>query len=299
MLPHSVSAQQNRVHSNWDCNGFDKSCTIKLNGTHRVEEVHYTLEEPIICPAEKLKTECVVVVNISNSHPEWVAVNPCRLRWTADDWHQTKTVRIETVHDYVHASNEARQVHLMTQVTGSRSEPYRGYDPLDLYIESAPQGSAQCRATGDPHYTTFDGKYWHYYDGNRRNPTRVTLYKSTKRDFVVQVQVRGNPAVACAMAGREGNDRVMINNCGGGVRVEADFHTKRADDQPRIDVSGDTYTVYFKSGAWMRAQITGWGINVWTESDDPKALLEQRPFISIDIHTAPSSPLLPSLVLGR
>lgn len=157
----------------------------------------------------------------------------------------------------------------MTQVTGSRSELYQDYDPLDLYVESAAARSANCRATGHHHITTFDGKYWHYYDGNRRNPTRVTLYKSTKRDFVVQVQVRGNPAGACAIAGREGNDRVMINNCGGGIQVEADFHTKKADDQPRIDSSGNTYTVYFKSGAWMRAQVTGWGLNVWTESVDP------------------------------
>ena len=128
-----------RVHSNRDCDGFGKPCAIKLHDG-LVEEVHYTLEEPIICPSGIAdKTECVVVVNISNSHPEWVAVNPCRLRWTADDWHQTKTVRIETVHDYVHSSVESRQVHLMTQVTGSYSELYIGYvtnsdPPLPLYF---------------------------------------------------------------------------------------------------------------------------------------------------------------------
>ena len=207
------------------------------------------------------------MVNISNSHPEWIAVNPCKLRWTADDWYQAKTVQISTVQDYVGA-NELRQVHLATQVTGSLSELYQGYNPADIFVESKKQGSAQCRGTGDPHYTTFDGKYWHYYDGNRRNPTRLTYYKSTVRDFVVQVQVRGNPAVACAIAGREGNDRVMINNCGGdGMRIAADFHTEKVEDQPRIDVSGRTYTVYFKSGAWMRFD----GSNAYLQSVDPGA----------------------------
>ena len=87
---------------------------------------------------------------------------------------------------------------------------------------------------------TFDGRYWHFYDGNRRNPTRVTMYKSTTRDFVVQAQVVGNPAVACALAGREGKDRVMINACNGNVALEADFHSQKVEDQPRIDVSGNT-----------------------------------------------------------
>eukprot|EP00729_Bicosta_minor_P019123 gene19123-35363_t len=281
LLVHDSLAQQHLVSSSKDCDGFGKPCTLKLQDG-LVEEVHFTLDKPINCPPGIAdETECVVVVNISNSHPEWVVINPCWLRWTAEDWNQTKTVRVETVDDYVHSNFEHRQVHLRTDVTGSYAELYRGYDPDDVYLEFTPTGTAQCRATGDrrrratgdrrrrAHYTTFDGKYWHYYDGNSRHTTRLTYYKSTKRDFVVQAQKRGNPAVACAIAGREGNDRVMINNCGGGVRVEADFHTKEVDDQPRIDTSGNTYTVYFKSGAWMRADVAGWGMNIYVQSVDP------------------------------
>ena len=43
---------------------------------------------------------------------------------------------------------------------------------------------------------------------------------------------------------------------------QADYRTKKVEDQPRIDVSGNTYTVYFKSGAWIRASVAGWGMNV-------------------------------------
>jgi hypothetical protein len=238
------------------------------------QEVHFKLEEPIICGDTSL--DCQVVVNISNTHPEWVSVNPCLLIWNTDDWFQTKSVTVRTVQDYVH-ENEDRTVLLRTEVTGvvpgQKAVPdlYISYDPEDIVIASKKQGSAQCRATGDPHYTTFDGKYWHFYDGNRRQPTRLTYYKSTKRDFVMQVQVRGNPAVACAIAGREGDDRVMINNCGGGVSVQASYKTIKVEDQPRIDVSGNTYTVYFKSGAWIRASVSSWGMNVYTQSVDPGA----------------------------
>lgn len=169
--------------------------------------------------------------------------------------------------DYAH-KNEKRQVHLNVKVI-SDSPLYSAFNPSDIYVESKKVGSAQCRATGDPHYTTFDGKYWHYYDGNRRFPTRVTLYRATDRDFVVQNQVRGNPAVACALAGREGKDVIIIDNCGGGLSITANIKSEKVEDQPVIDVSGNTYTVYFKSGAWMRASVSGWGMNVYTQSVDP------------------------------
>ena len=141
-----------------------------------------------------------------------------------------------------------------------------------LGAHDGPQG------TGMTHYTTFDGKCWHYHDGNSRKPTRITTYKSTVRDFVVQEEVVGNPAITCALAGREGHDRVIINACDGNVTVETDFHTQKAEDQPRIDVNGTTHshwgpitthTVHFKSGAWMRCQVTRWGMNVYVESVDP------------------------------
>ena len=94
-------------------------------------------EEPIICPDQK--RECVVVVNISNSHPEWIAINPCLVKWEADEWHQTKRIEVTTVQDYVH-KNEDRQVHLKTQVTGTTSELYQDYDPADIFIESKKDG---------------------------------------------------------------------------------------------------------------------------------------------------------------
>lgn len=125
-----------------------------------------------------------------------------------------------------------------------------------------------CRSTGAAtHTSTFDGNYWHPYLGDSshsRAHQRITYFKSTVRDFVVQVQKRGggkagsgdaqdHQSPVCAMAGREGNDWVMFDTCKGSMRAIANFHTKRVDDLPRIDVQGNTYAVFFKSGAWMRA----------------------------------------------
>lgn len=144
-------------------------------------------------------------------------------------------------------------------------------------------GTQQCRHASGGHTMTFDGKYWHYYDGKTRNFTRTTRYKSTTRDFVIQDQVRGYPARTCALAAREGNDRVIISLCdGAGVIVETDFQTTKVSDQPRIEIKESEnqdhkiYTVYFKSGAWMRAQFAYpyndyLRMNTYFESVDPHA----------------------------
>ena len=54
--------------------------------------VSLTLDEPIICNDQEI--ECAVIVNISNSHPNIVSVEPCYVRWHRDEWHHTKRVRV-------------------------------------------------------------------------------------------------------------------------------------------------------------------------------------------------------------
>ena len=54
--------------------------------------VSLTLDEPIICNDQEI--ECAVIVNISNSHPNIVSVEPCYVRWHRDEWHHTRRVRV-------------------------------------------------------------------------------------------------------------------------------------------------------------------------------------------------------------
>jgi hypothetical protein len=257
------------------CDGYGKSCTIGLRAG-LLQKVTCSLTDPIICPSDA-EGPCEVALTVSNSHPQWVAVNPCLLRWTTDDWHQVKNLEIKTRDDYVEV-NEDRQVHLATKVQ-SASPLYDnpgGDKSADFFLESKQRKSAHCSAVGDPHINTFDGRYWHYYDGDRRDPTRYTLFRSTKSDFVVQAQVYRNPAVHCGVAGRDGRNYVQINNC---PPFGFDFQEDCPDDRelglkencPVVKVSGNTYTVTFKSGAWFRAQINGWGMNLYAETVDPSA----------------------------
>eukprot|EP00038_Savillea_parva_P006784 m.165816 g.165816 ORF g.165816 m.165816 type:complete len:2014 (-) comp12609_c0_seq1:393-6434(-) len=250
-----------RVTNSRGCGGFGRSCTINLEEGLDVMAT-LTLDEPIVCQGTD-NFECSVIVNISNSHPHIVAVEPCYVRWTRTEWHQPRRVRITAVQNYRNVPGETHQIHLNAQVL-SLASYYNNFDVEDFYIETRNRRTAQCRSTGDPHYTTFDGYRWHYY-----RASLVTLYRAPNRDFAVQTQTIGYPGRNCAVAARENRDRVIIDNCGTQLRVITDYHSNNTDEQPRVQVTGRTYTVYFYSGAWVRAQIAGRRyINVYTASVD-------------------------------
>jgi hypothetical protein len=148
-------------------------------------------------------------VNISNSHPHVVGVEPCYVRWDRTEWHQTRQVRITAVQNYRTNAGESYQVHLNAQVL-SMASYYNGFDVQDFFIETINRRTAQCRATGDPHYTTFDGYYWHYYQAST-----VTLYESP---FSSSLRWRERATVrACSGPWRE-CERATVRTCSGPSR---------------------------------------------------------------------------------
>jgi hypothetical protein len=67
---------------------------------------------------------------------------------------------VTAVQNYRSVAGEQHQIHLNTQVLSLASH-YNNFPVEGFYIETTNRQTAQCRSTGDPHYTTFDGKYWH------------------------------------------------------------------------------------------------------------------------------------------
>jgi hypothetical protein len=157
---------------------------------------------------------------------------------------------------------------LQTEVVESPSEYYNGFDPADITIKTEPRPSAVCSATGDPHYKTFDGHYYHIYA-----PGRVVFYKSTnptrEKRFEIQTDMYSfhRPAVHCAVAAREGDDVVIISLCHDGHTVQyrrsCGSAECRAGQYPRVGIttgSNPSYVIDFESGARLTAQVHYWSV---------------------------------------
>ena len=264
MFTTSVDAQ--RIKVSQTC-ANPEDCPLTLSEGFKTN-LQFSLEQPIVCDTSASR-ECAVVVLLTNQDPKIVSVSPCLVKWTTNDWFQTRTVRLQAVETYKNDLTP-RSVMIKTEPAISPSIYYEGFNANDILAKTQNRASAQCRATGDPHYTTFDGAYWHFYDGNTRSRTLVHLVRSTNvnrpfGELQVQNQMRGYPAVNCALAGREGNNLFIVDACSGKLVITARFGTDLAQ-QPKVEVTGSTYTVYFKSGFWMRGVVYGTYVDLYVQT---------------------------------
>lgn len=109
----------------------------------------FKLTNPIIC--EDPQAICQVVVTITNSHPEDIAIDKCVLIWDRDDWHTPRTLEITAVEDFIPDGTHLRK--LITSDVLSNSEYYNGTTVDDIEITTESFVTGNCRGTGDPHYT--------------------------------------------------------------------------------------------------------------------------------------------------
>jgi len=211
----------------------------------KYDMVGFTLDEPIIC--KDMDGSCSVVVLLTNPNPNKISLDNCMVKWNWDEWSQTRYIKVSAVENFINDIAYTGTIIMGPAI--SRSEYYNGFRANNITVATIFKPSGYCSGTGDPHYTTFDGAYWHvYWSGS------YVLYGAPHRDFEVQVAARSYPSQHCGFAAKEKNDIVVVHRCDGNNIMRRTCGTSTCDSGsfPKVSVVGSSYRVEFASGAMVR-----------------------------------------------
>lgn len=222
--------------------------------------ISVTIDEPIICTNMDIGSvmdECRMTVIFDNPAPDTLSISPCFIEWSTRNWHETRTVQLRLIGHFRNVAD--RDVKLVAQPAISKSEYYSGFVPNPITVRFRSLNTATCSSTGDPHYSTFDGYYFHFYGRGK------SVLAHVPGELEVQTITQGDGySRNCAIAISEGGNYVALSVCSGNGNIQPLTIFKDLTATPKvISYSGTNYQVDYPSGLSVKFQAWGNNANVY------------------------------------
>ncbi|XP_047211508.1 von Willebrand factor D and EGF domain-containing protein isoform X2 [Girardinichthys multiradiatus] len=238
--------------------------------------VHSTV--PIPCFSSNLGHQCGVSLALSIHDPDSlrlevpnVVLSACQVEIQPETCSGgtcgSATFVLTAVTDFTRDGNRLSLVSALPGPSAPRI--WRSYTPTSLKVMVQDIPTSICYSLTDPHVITFDRRHYE----NHQTGTFV-LYRSLARRFQVHSRQwdcgsrHYSVACNCGVAVQEGNDIAVFDMCNGQLQETQPqlFVKNLSDESSQVRVleshQGKKVTLIFPSGAFVRADVSDWGLSL-------------------------------------